>query len=134
MARRKKKVSSKKTSPGMDALLKVLRRRPKASYQQVNEAVKKNGHTIFPIMYGRAQALLGLIRHRKTGKPKRAAAKARGRKGAISSHRRQRRSGGRSSSLDRMRSVLEDHDRLLNERAELLSVLDQVRILIKKTR
>ena len=80
--RGKKKVARKKPalpaskSPEMTFLLKFMQANPNAEYADAKKAADKAGHTIYPIMWGRALPLLG----RKTSKKKkRRAASAPGR-------------------------------------------------------
>ncbi len=63
MPRKRKKAAMRPgRSPAMAAVMEYLKAHPKAEYREVAEAVGKNGHKIFPVVYGRAQALLGIVR------------------------------------------------------------------------
>ena len=76
----KKKKSSK---AGYDLAVKMLKRNPKVEYSAVKAAADKKRLSIYPIVYGRAKAALGLVKVAKygQGKAKRAAAaKKRGKK------------------------------------------------------
>ncbi len=45
-------------------MLATLKENKRAKFSEVAEAAKKAGHKIYPIMYGRAQALLGIVKMR----------------------------------------------------------------------
>lgn len=46
----------------MDFLVSYVKAHPKAPYAEVRDAAAKAGHKVFPIMFGRAQSLLGMIK------------------------------------------------------------------------
>lgn len=60
----------------MELVRGMLEKNRKASYAEISEAAKKKGIKIYPIVYGRAQALLGIVKSapRGQGKAKQAAA------------------------------------------------------------
>ena len=64
-------MAAKKTS-AMDFILAQLKKNKKASYADIRDAATKKKLTIYPIMYGRAQAMLGR-RPRRPAKKARAA-------------------------------------------------------------
>ncbi|HET6202466.1 MAG TPA: hypothetical protein VFI25_06655 [Planctomycetota bacterium] len=55
------------TSSAMTFIIDYLRRESDAPYKAVQAAAKESGHTIYPVMYGRAKAILGLIPVKKRG-------------------------------------------------------------------
>lgn len=71
---------SKLKSPVMTFAVKYLREKPEADYSEVKHAAEREGYTIYPITYGRAQALLGIAggsaRARKRRRQPRAARNA----------------------------------------------------------
>lgn len=67
---KKAKSAAKKTSPAMEFLLAQLKKSPKISYGDVKAAAAKKSLTVYPIMYGRAQALLGLVKVKPRGSKK----------------------------------------------------------------
>jgi hypothetical protein len=73
-------MAAKKPSPQFDFIVEQLKKKPEASYADIAAAAQKKGMKIFPIMYGRAKAMLGLVASapRGSGKAtrKKAAAKA----------------------------------------------------------
>jgi len=65
MPRKKKRAARKaKTggNPAMDFLVAFMKRRPKAAYADAAAAAKKARHKIYPVMWGRAQLLLGRVK------------------------------------------------------------------------
>jgi hypothetical protein len=73
MAAKKKQ---KKGNPGMAFIVNALKKNRKASYGDIAAAAAKKRLTIYPIMYGRAQALLGIVKQSPRGQGKLARAKA----------------------------------------------------------
>src|SRR5881628_1862811 len=51
----------------MSFIVDYLRRESDAVYKDVHAAAKQSGYTIYPVMYGRAKAMLGLIPVKKRG-------------------------------------------------------------------
>jgi hypothetical protein len=70
--KRRKKAAETEPAAGkssaMTAIMEYVKAHPKAPYKEVAEAVAKDGHKIYPIMFGRAQALLGFVPMKKRGK------------------------------------------------------------------
>ena len=69
-------MAAKKSSPEMAFVLECLKRDRSASYADVRDAAAKKKMTIYPIVYGRAQALLGIVKLTPRGQGKTARAKA----------------------------------------------------------
>jgi hypothetical protein len=73
-------MAAKKPSPQFDFIVDQLKKNPNAAYGEIAAAAQKKGMKVFPIMYGRAKAMLGLVASapRGSGKAtrKKAAAKA----------------------------------------------------------
>jgi len=57
----------------MGFIVALLKDNPKATYAEVRAGAEKRGLEVYPIMYGRAQAMLGLVRvaPRGTGQARR---------------------------------------------------------------
>jgi hypothetical protein len=51
----------------MDELLAFMRQNPKAVFADAKAAMAKSGHSLFPISWGRAQALLGRVKSKPRG-------------------------------------------------------------------
>jgi len=61
----------KKNTAGMEFIVAQLKRNPKVAYADVRAAAEKKKLLIYPIMYGRAQALLGIVKTSPRGSKKR---------------------------------------------------------------
>jgi hypothetical protein len=68
----KKKKPSK--SPAMDFLVATLKKRPSASYAEIAQAAAKKRLKIYPVMFGRAQTLVGIVKAKPRGSKKKAVA------------------------------------------------------------
>lgn len=68
-------MATKKSNPAMDFLVAELKKNRKAAYADIKAKADKKKLPLYPIMYGRAQALLGIVKSAKRGQGK--AAKAR---------------------------------------------------------
>lgn len=73
--KRKAKAAGKAPNPAFAFLTKFMERKPNAVYADARAAAEKAGHTIYPIMWGRAQTLLGRVKSKKRGTGKTAMAK-----------------------------------------------------------
>jgi len=69
----KKTARGAKASP-MDFMLNYMKKSPEAPYRDVAAAAKKAGHSVYPIMFGRAQVLLGIRKAKPRGAKKSTAA------------------------------------------------------------
>lgn len=65
-------MAARKAPPVMDFAKDFLSKHPKAEYAEFKDAAVKKGVTVFPIVYGRAKALLGLVPTAPRGSGKRA--------------------------------------------------------------
>jgi transposase-like protein len=99
---------TKPQSPAMEFLVDALKRNPKAAYGDLKAKADEKKLKVFPIMYGRAQAMLGIVKMAKRGQGK--AAKARSAKSSAAPVRTGPRRGGRradpSSKSGRVRELL----------------------------
>ena len=69
-------MASKKNTEGLAFIVETLKNRKAATYAEIKEAAAKKGLTIWPVMFGRAQALLGHVKVAKRGEGKFARASA----------------------------------------------------------
>jgi hypothetical protein len=69
-------MAAKKSNPAMDFLVESLKSDRNAVYKDVAEAAGKKKLTVYPIMWGRAKALLGYVKVSPRGQGKMARAKA----------------------------------------------------------
>ena len=72
--------AAKKTNPAMDFIVASLKSNRNAKYSDIAAAAAKKRLKVFPIMFGRAQALLGIVKAAPRGQGKAARAKAAGSK------------------------------------------------------
>ena len=69
-------MAAKKSNPAMDFIVESLKSNKSAPYSEIKAAADKKKLKIFPIMFGRAQALLGIVKQAPRGQGKSAKAKA----------------------------------------------------------
>ena len=69
-------MAAKKANPVFEFILASLKKNPKATYKDIAAAAAKKKLKVFPIMFGRAQAMLGIVKQAPRGKGKVAKAKA----------------------------------------------------------
>jgi hypothetical protein len=68
-------MAAKKQNPAMDFILEQLKANRHAKYADIAAAAAKKKLTVYPIMFGRAQALLGIVKSSPRGQGKAARAK-----------------------------------------------------------
>lgn len=68
-------MAAKKQNPAMDFIVDSLKSDRSAKYSDIAAAAAKKRLKIYPIMFGRAQALLGIVKSAKRGQGKAAQAK-----------------------------------------------------------
>ena len=119
-------MATKKTSPAMEFVVAALKKNPKVEYAAVKEAASKKGLTVFPIMYGRAKALLGLVKvsPRGTGKAAKAKARTTVRASKKKSVRRPRKDAG--SSIDSLQEMISDLQNVASERDRYQKALEDI--------
>ncbi len=69
-------------SPVMAFVVDALKKDRGAAFADIRSAAEKKGLKLYPIVYGRAQALLGIVKSQPRGSGKKAAAKAAARSAA----------------------------------------------------
>jgi hypothetical protein len=72
----RKNMAAKKNTEGLAFIVETLKHRKAATYAEIKEAADKKGLTVWPIMFGRAKALLGYVKVAKRGTGKFARASA----------------------------------------------------------
>jgi hypothetical protein len=129
-------MAAKKTAPAMDFIVDSLKKNKNMTYAEVLDSAKRRNLKIYPIMYGRAKALLGLVPVSPRGQ---------GRKATASATKTDRRGPGLPSakrgpgrparaavdapaSLDAVISALKEGDR---ERDRYRRALDQIRNILE---
>ena len=68
-------MAAKKSNPAMDFIVGSLKSNRNAKYSNIAAAAAKKRMKIYPIMFGRAQALLGIVKSSPRGQGKAARAK-----------------------------------------------------------
>jgi hypothetical protein len=98
-------MAAKKANPAFELVVNHLKKHPDAPYADVKAAATKAGHTVYPIVYGRAKALLGLVESvpRGSGKAKRKAAASAGAPAASPKRRGRPRKEASTSSAPKRR-------------------------------
>ena len=76
-------MAAKKANPGFEFIVAALKKNPKATYKDITTAAAKKKLKLFPVMLGRAQAMLGIVKQAARGKGKAAKAKAKARAKAL---------------------------------------------------
>ena len=76
-------MAAKKTSPGFDFIVAALKKNPKATYKDIAAAAAKKKLKVFPVMFGRAQAMLGIVKQAARGKGKVAKARDKATSGEV---------------------------------------------------
>lgn len=120
-----------KKNPAMDFIVDQLKKNRNAAYRDIHEAAKKRGYDIYPIMYGRAQAMLGIVKVAPRGQGKKAAATTARRPGRPPGKRgpgRPPRSTGAGGSIDDVITALKEGDR---ERDRYRRALEQIRGILE---
>jgi hypothetical protein len=122
--------------PGPEALafiVAALKANKGVSYADVKERADKKGLRIYPVMYGRAKALLGLVKVSPRGQGRFALAK-RGLLPARRPGRPARGSGGGSvgSSIDGLQGMLASIRNSEQERQRLRGTLERVRTMVSE--
>lgn len=69
-------MAAKKSNPAMEFIVESLKSKRDAVYKDIKEAADKKKLKVFPIMFGRAQAMLGIVKQSPRGQGKMAKAKA----------------------------------------------------------
>ena len=133
-------MAEKPKSPAMDFIVQQLQKDPEVAYRDIAAGAEKKGLEVFPIMYGRAKAMLGLVptAPRGQGKKKRAAKAAKragraaaakpanGRRGGRAA--RDRAADGPGNALDEIIGTMREEQR---ERERYRKALEQIRAVLE---
>ena len=127
-------MAAKKTA-AMDFIIAQLKKNKNATYAEIRDAANKKRLTIYPIMYGRAKALLGLVPVAKRGTKKKAKKTKSGRgpgrpRKAVSRGGRGRASG--DSPIDALQDLLAGLKEQERANNELRATLEKIRDLIER--
>lgn len=140
MAAKKTRSTPSSDNPGFKVILDALEKDKNASYADVKAKAEKKGLTVYPIMFGRAKALLGLVPSRKRGEAKAAREKAATKKvGKAAGRGPGRRGPGRprkvvanGSPLAALEQVVAQMKEQERENRELRAVLEKVGELLER--
>ena len=125
-------MAAKKKPNALDFTRSYLRKNPKAAFAEIRDAAEKKGLVLYPVSYGRAQALEGIVKMSKYGTSKKAKAsggpkRGPGRpKGSKNKARPAARSGG-TGSIDDLVSTIQN---LKDERDRALDAIEKIRRLL----
>ena len=125
-------MATKKPSPAMEFVVAALKKNPKVEYASLKESAAKKGLTIFPIVYGRAKALLGLVPVAPRGSKKKKAIPKKTATRAVTGAKRPATRASGSVTLDSlqnlvadMKQVTADRDRYQRALEEMAKILDR---------
>ena len=124
-------MAAKKTA-AMDFIVAQLKKNKKVSYAEVRDAATKKKLTIYPIMYGRAKALLGLVPVAKRGTKKKAKASKRGPGRPRKTATRRGRRAASASPIDTLQGLLSGLKEQERANTELRNTLEKIRDLIDR--
>lgn len=131
-------MATKKTAQGFEFLVAALRKNPKAEYAELKAKAEKKNLTIYPVMFGRAKAMLGLVKSKKRGQGKK---KARGEGTGRGPGRPPKRGPGRprktearngasvAAAVQELVTLMRDHEQ---ENARLRTTLEKIGELIDR--
>jgi hypothetical protein len=125
-------MAAKKSNPeAFGFIVKALQADSKVAYADLKAKAEKKGLTIYPVMFGRAKAMLGLVKMAKRGQGKAAKAAAAKRGPGRPPGRRGPGRPPKSAGVAGLESVinaLRDGDR---ERDRYRRALDQIRAIVE---
>ncbi|MCA8957475.1 MAG: hypothetical protein KDC87_15485 [Planctomycetes bacterium] len=125
-------MAAKKKANVLDFAREYLRNNRTAPYAEVRDAAKKRKLTLYPISYGRAQALEGIVKVAKYGSKKKEAKRA-GKAAAGATRGRGRPRGSKSkvsSGLESIDGLVQTVKNLQAERDDAVRLLDRIRALL----
>ena len=138
---KKKKASSAKPN-ALEFCRIYLRKKPKAPFAEIRDAAAKKGITLYPISFGRAQALEGIVKSaaygtRKKSKSTRGPGRPKGSKNkrgpgrpAGSTNKRGPGRPRKSAASNSIESLVDTIKSLQRERDDALRAIDRIRGLL----
>ena len=121
-------MEKKKPPTSLDFARAYLRKKPKASFAEIRDAAKKKSLVLYPVSYGRAQALEGLVKVAKYGTKNKAKASGR-RPGRPKGSKNKRRPAARSR-IDSIDDLVGTIKNLQDERDRALDAIEKIRNLL----
>lgn len=123
------RMATEKGKAAFSFLLDFLKLRRKATFAECRDAAQARGHTIYSISFGRAQALLGIVKSAKRGTGKYAKAKTpEAKRASIGS----RRPVAKVDDVGRRASVIDGVQELSRDHARLRGTLDKIQGILAK--
>jgi hypothetical protein len=127
-------MAAKKNAAAMKHIVASLKRNPNISYADVRAGAQRKSLTVYPIMYGRAKALLGLVKVSPRGSKKKAKL---GKRGPGRPPKLGKRGPGRprktSDPLDALQAMVADYRNTERELARLRQALASIRDLCDRS-
>lgn len=121
-------MATKKKPTSLDFARAYLRKKPKASFAEIRDAAAKKNLVLYPVSYGRAQALEGLVKVAKYGTKKKAKPSGRG-PGRPKGSKNKRRSPARTR-IDSIDDLVGTIKNLQQERDRALDAIEKIRNLL----
>lgn len=132
-------MAAKKTSPEMAFVMDYLQKNRQASFAEIREAGSKKKLKLYPIVYGRAQALLGIVKlsPRGSGKAAKAAKAAKAPKAAKvavggKKRGRPRKNAGLAIDTSSLEGIIAAVKTLQNERERLHGTLGKIQAILSE--
>ncbi len=122
-------MAAKKGSEALDYIVARLKKNPQATYKAIQEGAEKKGLTVYPVMYGRAKLLLGLV---KPGKKKRKKTAKRGPGRPRKTAGRRGRPSKASSPLTAVQELMSGMRDQERDNEKLRATLEKIRDLIDR--
>ncbi len=122
-------------SPSMAFILDYLKKNGDAEYAIIRAAAEKAGHSIYPIMYGRAKTLLGMITEESRSRRRRRRKEdetGTGDAGGTRPLRQSARSPMSEATANQLSSFLERYRELEGERNRYRAALLQVEKMLRQ--
>lgn len=128
--------AKKKTAKGYELLVAELKKNKNAAYADLKAKAEKKGFVVYPVMFGRAKASLGLVKVAKYGSGK-AAKKKLAKRGPGRPRKGTGRGPGRppkarGGAVDVVRDLLSSMQETERENQRLRTTLERVRELIDR--
>ena len=129
----KKKKAGKKKMNALEFCRVYLKKKRKAPFAEIRDAAKKKGIILYPISYGRAQALEGIVKMKPYGSKKKATKEVAKRGPGRPKGSKNKRGPGRprkTADLTALDSLVSTIKNLQQERDQAVRVLEKIRALL----